>query len=758
MKKAYLFCAIILWLLPVYVLSQPVSRADFTWDWEGPEAGITWKIGVDPANDDLALAVSEGSSLWRTVDGSSWILISDFRYSTYRIVLYAAPDTALAVRNDTLFFTQDGGNNWYPSPTPFNSIDGLSEQVNRTVYLSDHINITDAHALFHSDDCGMNWTLIDTIFGHEKFYCIRFDPSNDSIIYYAARADQGSIDTTVILRSMDMGASWTRIFEQSSSFPVAGIADIEINPYNSNEIFVCGGFDSPGAGPLYSSNGGNTWEWMPTALLSGLILPYDVEFSDSDTVLITNMFPPGIFKGIHYPAVGWQFFRTDSAVAFTDVELTPGGTYYAGTLGDGIYKSTNSGSSWFPVNTNLKAHFAGLYAGENVSECIGTTLYTKSVYSTPLFKTTNGGLSWQKSYCPWLLFANSIEAAPSNADIVYIGGFGGEYSFPDTLFFSFFRSTDGGQTWTPMDTIAMPQGDPSTWFRSIWISSTDASRLLSMHKIDDTTTILIRSTNGGASWDSLFNIAQHTSIVGTDTVFVDADSVLYVSLDRGDTWQPLAYNLHIHEMAYNPENHSLYIVHETSSGDSLSSIALSGNITHLTGITGGMYCLSTPGANSIYLSCWLNYIPVFVRSSDGGQTYDADTLDFLPIDLRATASEILLADLGLSFKRSTDAVGISSDKTTRRSDFSMQLRETLFNTALQIKCTLPAARWTEVSIWSLDGRLVTTIHKGVCDKGTHSFTWNGCTANGKIAPSGIYFISMDVEGEDIPAKKVVKLK
>ncbi|TET17928.1 MAG: hypothetical protein E3J78_07030, partial [Candidatus Cloacimonadota bacterium] len=182
----------------ILVHSFTEGRTDFTWDWVGPEAGIMWRIGIDPANNNLALATSDGGHLWRTVDGTSWILVQDFRYSNPNIVLYTAPDTALVVRNDSLFYTPDGGNNWYPSSTSFFDIDGLSEQVNNIVYLSDHTGISDAHAIYRSADCGFTWTLIDTIFNHEKFFCIRFDPSNDSIIYFAARADQGSVDTTVI--------------------------------------------------------------------------------------------------------------------------------------------------------------------------------------------------------------------------------------------------------------------------------------------------------------------------------------------------------------------------------------------------------------------------------------------------------------------------------------------------------------------------------------------------------------------------------
>jgi photosystem II stability/assembly factor-like uncharacterized protein len=758
MKKMLVFGAAVLCFFPLFSRVRTDLRANFTWDWEGPEAGIVWRLGIDPSNSNLALAATDGGHLWRTIDGNSWILIPEFRYSNPRVVLYTAPDTALAMKKDSLFYTPDGGNNWYPTSTQFFDIDGLSEQVSNIVYLSDH-GFGDAHVLYRSTDRGLTWALIDTVFNHEKFFCIRYDPSNDSIIYYALRADQGSADTTVILKSTDMGTTWTRIFEQNSSFQNYGFSDIEVNPYNSDEIFACSGFEAPGTGPLYSSDGGNTWEYLIGAIVAGLILPFDVEFSDSDTVMVTNMFPPGIFMGVHYPAVGWQFFRVDSSVAFSDVEIGSGGTYYSGTTADGIYKSTNGGFSWSPANTNLRAHLAYSFSGENVTECVGRTLYTKSIYSTPIYKTTNGGLTWQKLFCPYAIINNAIEVYPGNPDIVYFGAFGGEFSITDTLFFEFFRSMDGGQTWTPMDTTVGSPTGPNFAHLSLWVSPTDSSRLVSLYLPNDTIPIIMRSVNSGADWDTVFFNAHFTSVTGTDTVFCAADTTLYVSFDKAASWQPLACHQQIFEMSYNPGNHLLYVIRATGSVDSLSSIDLSGSITNLAGMPGGFYSMSSPGGNNIYISTWTGgYLPLFIRSTDGGASYDVDTLDFLPVELRATTDEILLADIGSSFRRSTDALGVALDNKTTVSNFTLKIPQTIFSTSIKLECSLARSERIEVSVWSIDGRLVKTVHQGRCDQGTHTFVWDGSNEQGRIAPSGIYFVRMDVKGKSIPASKVIKVK
>jgi hypothetical protein len=354
---------------------------------------------------------------------------------------------------------------------------------------------------------------------------------------------------------------------------------------------------------------------------------------------------------------------------------------------------------------------------------------------------------------------NAIEVYPGNPDIVFLGAFGGEFSLTDTLFFEFFRSMDGGVTWTPMDTTVGPPTGPNVAHLSLWVSPTDSSRLLSLYLPGDTIPVIMRSLNSGVDWDTVFTNAHFTSPAGTDTVFCAADTTLYVSFDKGASWQPLAYHQQIFEMSYNPENHLLYVIRSTASVDSLSSIDLSGTITDLAGMTGEYYSMRTPGGNSIYISTWTPaYLPLFIRSTDGGASYDVDTLDFLPVELRATTDEILLADIGSSFRRSTDALGIALDQKAPGSLFSVNIPQSVFSNSIRIEATLPRPEQITLSVWSIDGRRVKTIHRGMCSRGTHLFSWAGRNEHDHVVPSGIYFIRMDVNGESIAPAKVVKVQ
>ena len=246
---------------------------------------------------------------------------------------------------------------------------------------------------------------------------------------------------------------------------------------------------------------------------------------------------------------------------------------------------------------------------------------------------------------------------------------------------------------------------------------------------------------------------------GTDTVFVGADTTLYVSFNKGQNWQPLAYNLWIREMSYNPENKLLYVVRSTSSGDSLSSIDLSGNLSNIADVSGSMHCMSTPGGNDIYLSFWLpSFYSLFIRSPNGGASFEVDTLSFLPTLLRSSPNEILLADLGKSFRRSEDAVGIVNEYNELPWGYAVKVAPHVFNNSITISYILPVTSHVAITIWGIDGRVVYTVFDGMRVTGSHTSSWDGTNVPGYEVPSGIYFVRVQVNDTCIHTGKIIKLR
>ncbi len=63
-----------------------------------------------------------------------------------------------------------------------------------------------------------------------------------------------------------------------------------------------------------------------------------------------------------------------------------------------------------------------------------------------------------------------------------------------------------------------------------------------------------------------------------------------------------------------------------------------------------------------------------------------------------------------------------------------------FNPSTTIQFTLPMAGQTGVSVFDLRGRLVKQLHNSPLAEGTHSVHWDGNTAGGAGASSGVYFV------------------
>lgn len=122
------------------------------------------------------------------------------------------------------------------------------------------------------------------------------------------------------------------------------------------------------------------------------------------------------------------------------------GVVGAGVWG-GVFKSTNGGGSWSRASAGLPARV--LASGEEwitaimaleVDPATPTTLYA-GTGGEGLFKSSDGGGSW--SPVSTGLHANAIvyvlAVDPTTPTTVYVGTLGG----------GVFKSTDGGETWLP---------------------------------------------------------------------------------------------------------------------------------------------------------------------------------------------------------------------------------------------------------------------------------------------------------------------
>jgi hypothetical protein len=75
----------------------------------------------------------------------------------------------------------------------------------------------------------------------------------------------------------------------------------------------------------------------------------------------------------------------------------------------------------------------------------------------------------------------------------------------------------------------------------------------------------------------------------------------------------------------------------------------------------------------------------------------------------------------------------------------------------QIPFSLPSAADVSISVYDLAGRLVRIVVTGRFSSGSHTVHWNGRDASGNVVSGGVYFYSLDVNGQRIDNRKAILL-
>src|SRR5262249_34863918 len=182
------------------------------------------------------------------------------------------------------------------------------------------------------------------------------------------------------------------------------------------------------------------------------------------------VFPPLGDRGIWKSTDGgmtWRNLNPPNLPALnqsgTDVLLDPRDSrrVFAAILGMGVYRSTAGGEpgTWEKLTAGLPASDLDrikLAAGPPLAPSTNATLYAAiSKFSDTrllgVFKSTDGGATWTQTTTPaptvsGTYYALALAVDPVDANIVYYGTLANTINTGG----AFWRSRDGGQTWTDL--------------------------------------------------------------------------------------------------------------------------------------------------------------------------------------------------------------------------------------------------------------------------------------------------------------------
>ncbi len=219
-------------------------------------------------------------------------------------------------------------------------------------------------------------------------------------------------------------------------------------------------------------------------------------------------FDPDVLKALEYRSIGP--YRGGRVTAVTGVPGHPG-TFYMGSTGGGVWKTTDAGLSWKNVSDeHFKSGSVGaiavaesdpnvVYAGMG-SACIrGNVSAGDGVY-----RSTDAGETWTHAGLPEAGQIGRIRVHPRNQDLVYVAALG--HAFGPNAERGVFRSADGGKSWEQVlfvseragaVDLAMDPNNPRRLFAAIWQAERKPWTLIGGGPDSG----LWRSTDGGDTWE-----------------------------------------------------------------------------------------------------------------------------------------------------------------------------------------------------------------------------------------------------------------
>lgn len=583
---------------------RPATGSFSPWNWVliGPEGGEIIGVAGHPNAAGLALALSLGD-VWRTTDnGASWTVVLE-NCMPQQALLSTASRGIVVEAGGVVWFTLDAGANWSEVAT-FPDFQVASAEVPDTlVWLVEG----DPPMLHVSTNSGLAWYPSGNIPIVNTVDRIDHWPAAPGLVWLAGHA-AGDDSLVYILHSTDAGGSWTCL----DTIVGGAVYDIARNPWDPNHTLLC-----TERGMYQATSADGPWTLLAEPLAFGVYQPADVEFTGNDTILLACLIEPGMFTAYQMFNT-WIFSQRDSRESMISACLAQS-SQFAASVGKGVFRSTNEGSSWTVCRTGL---YANVLLGTGAASRIRDNVLEVASLGGTIWQTDDWGGVWDTLPRNFLI-GSAIERAPTDPAIQYLSGLDVEVIPPSTIrFLTIFRSSDAGATWSEVDSTYMP-GDLCV--------TTDPAVVLG---VQDNT--VIRSTAGGAGFAPVFVRGTSLSnLCGTDTVFVATADSTFVSFDRGATWTGLI-GRGSDELAYDETRRILYLTgapiyrYALSSGN-LDSLVYYGAATAVAP-NGSLYFMHYVSSESLYIA----------RSFDGGLTIEQE---YFPIP--QLAGGLAAADSGL---------------------------------------------------------------------------------------------------------------
>ena len=262
-----------------------------------------------------------------------------------------------------------------------------------------------------------------------------------------------------------------------------------------------------------------------------------------------------LFKNLAWRSIGPAIMSGRVA----DVEGVPGNpkVVYVGTASGGVWKTVNGGVTWTPIFDLQPVASIGDIALEPGNPDVvyvgtGETNTRNSVsFGDGVYKSTDGGTTWTHLGLAGTERISRILVSPRDPNIVYVGAMG--HAFAPNAERGVFKSVDGGRTWEKVlftddrhgvSDLDLDARNPNILYAGLW----RFQRKPWTFESGDEEGGVYRSLDAGRTWTKLTRglpklmgrIAVKVPASDAGTVYVLAEtkeSTLFRSDDRGESFK-----------------------------------------------------------------------------------------------------------------------------------------------------------------------------------------------------------------------------
>ncbi|OGU33252.1 MAG: hypothetical protein A2057_08620 [Ignavibacteria bacterium GWA2_35_9] len=370
--KCFIKIIVLVFVVSNLVLSQTPELI-------GPPGGSVYynQFVIHPQNPNIIVTSTWSAAVFRTSDAGETIEKIEIGTGKTQIVSLALPfdkENELFIEVSGYYlYSSDVGKSWQFISKGSSIPDIVINPKNsNSVFIK-----KDDKTLWRSYDRGLTWTLLKTF--EQWINRIAISVSDTSIIYAAGDFS--------LFKSTDSGDNWFKVYAPPDT-NFFGVDQIEVNPFNSNLLFIKAG------GNLYKSLDGGI-SFSKTTI-------YDMSF------FAVNPIDPNII----YVTIGDPFFAP---------------------IGD-IRKTTDGGSTWFSIINDIPAEYVTANSIK-INPQKPDEIYV-DLSGLGIFISTNGGSNWERSN---LCF--------SDVGDIYLNPDSTGHILSAQAGWGVMKTTDGGENW-----------------------------------------------------------------------------------------------------------------------------------------------------------------------------------------------------------------------------------------------------------------------------------------------------------------------